>query len=169
MVARFTGDAKTLYPGRYKRQALEFARAEPEDTKALRRLARASEAHWGYDEAFMENFDAGFNVTEDFIRCNPVYAAGDRGCPAAFWGIRQDRDAWELEYFYVAEERLGRGLGKQMWEHMIGWCGKQGIGRIQFVTSPQAVGFYRKMGAVQDGETRSPVDGRPVPRFVYDV
>ncbi len=33
MVARFTGDAKTLYPGRYKRQALEFARAEPEDTK----------------------------------------------------------------------------------------------------------------------------------------
>ena len=44
MVARFTGDAKTLYPGRYKRQALEFARAEPEDTKALRRLARASEA-----------------------------------------------------------------------------------------------------------------------------
>ena len=98
-----------------------------------------------------------------------VYAAGDRGCPAAFWGIRQDRDAWELEYFYVAEERLGRGLGKQMWEHMIGWCGKQGIGRIQFVTSPQAVGFYRKMGAVQDGETRSPVDGRPVPRFVYDV
>ena len=42
MVARFTGDAKTLYPGRYKRQALEFARAEPEDTKALRRLARAA-------------------------------------------------------------------------------------------------------------------------------
>ena len=69
----------------------------------------------------------------------------------------------------MAEERLGRGLGKQMWEHMIGWCGKQGIGRIQFVPSPQAVGFYRKMGAVQDGETRSPVDGRPVPRFVYDV
>ena len=24
----------------------------------------------------MENFDAGFNVTEDFIRRNPVYAAG---------------------------------------------------------------------------------------------
>ena len=38
-----------------------------------------------------------------------------------------------------------------------------------FVTSPQAVGFYRKMGAVRDGETRSPVDGRPVPHFVYDV
>lgn len=169
VVERFTREAKNLYPGRYKRQALRFARAEPEDTEALRRLARASEAHWGYDEAFMENFDAGFNVTEDFIRRNPVYAAGDCGCPAAFWGIRQDRDAWELEYFYVAEERLGRGLGKQMWEHMTGWCGKQEICRIHFVTSPQAVGFYRKMGAVRDGETRSPVDGRPVPHFVYDL
>ena len=169
VVEKFTREAKNLYPGRYKRQALGFARAEPEDTEALRRLARASEAHWGYDKAFMEHFDAGFNVTEDFIRRNPVYAAGERDCPAAFWGIRQDRDAWELEYFYVAEERLGRGLGKQMWEHMNGWCGKQEICRIHFVTSPQAVGFYRKMGAVQDGETRSPVDGRPVPHFVYDV
>ena len=31
------------------------------------------------DEAFMEHFDAGFNVTEDFIRRNPVYAAGRQG------------------------------------------------------------------------------------------
>lgn len=46
---------------------------------------------------------------------------------------------------------------------------KKEICRIHFVTSPQAVGFYRKMGAVRDGETRSPVDGRPVPHFVYDV
>ena len=100
----------------------------------------------------MENFDAGFNVTEDFIRCNPVYAAGDRGCPTAFWGIRQDRDAWELEYFYVAEERLGRGLGKQMWEHMIGWCGKQGIGRIQFVTSPRPWDFTGKWARCRTGK-----------------
>lgn len=78
MVARFTREAKTLYPGRYKRPALRFDRAEPEDTKALRRLARAS--HTG-----------------------------------------------------------------------------------------DTVGFYRNMGAVQDGETRSLVDGRPVPHFVYDV
>ena len=69
----------------------------------------------------------------------------------------------------MAEERLGRGLGKQMWEHMTGWCEKKEICRIHFVTSPQAVGFYRKMGAVRDGETRSPVDGRPVPHFVYDL
>lgn len=169
MVERFTREAKALYPGRYKRLALGFARAEPEDAGLLRRLARASEAYWGYSEAFMENFDAGFNITEDFIRCNPVFAAGDRSGTAGFWGIRQDGDEWELEYFYVAEEMLGRGVGRQMWKHMAGWCERQGIGRIHFVTSPQAVGFYRKMGAVQDGERQSLVDGRPVPHFVYDV
>ena len=30
-------------------------------------------------------------------------------------------------------------------------------------------GALMACGAGQDGETRSPVDGRPVPRFVYDV
>lgn len=169
MVERFTREAKALYSGRYNWLSLEFVRAEPEDTRLLRRLARASEAHWGYGEAFMDNFDAEFNIAEEFIRCNPVFVAWDHGGPAAFWGIRRDGDEWELEYFYVAEEMLGRGLGKQMWRHMTGWCGKQGIGRIHFVTSPQAVGFYRKMGTVQDGERRSLVDGRPVPHFVYNV
>lgn len=64
---------------------------------------------------------------------------------------------------------MGSGLGKRMWKHMTGWCAHQGIGRIHFVTSPQAAGFYRKMGAVQDRETRSIVDGRLIPHFVYDV
>ena len=169
MVARFTGEAKRLYPGRYERPMLRFMRAETGETEELRRLARESEAHWGYDEAFMETFDARFNITDSFIRSNPVFAAREGGCPAAFWGIRQDGYEWELEYFYVAEGKMGSGLGKRMWKHMTGWCARQGIGRIHFVTSPQAAGFYRKMGAVQDRETRSIVDGRLIPHLVYDV
>ena len=46
---------------------------------------------------------------------------------------------------------------------------KKGNMPYSFCYQPSGRGFYRKMGAVRDGETRSPVDGRPVPHFVYDV
>lgn len=146
---------------------MNFYRAEIWETEELRLLARESEAHWGYDESFMGIFDNTFNITESFIRENPVFSAREGECMAAFWGMRPDENGWELEYFYVSENVLGKGLGKKMWKHMTGWCEEQGVKQFHFVTSPQAVGFYEKMGAVQDGESRSLMDGRPIPHFVY--
>lgn len=151
------------------KKVIDFIPAKPEDTRSLRLLAWKSEAHWGYKKEFMEVFDHKFNITEQFILENPVYVCREGGSPAAFWGLRRSADQWELEYFYVAEQELGRGYGKQMWNHMTGWCKAQDILTIHFVTSPQATGFYEKMGAVQDGESKSIVDNRPVPYFVYNI
>jgi len=145
---------------------LRFVPARPEHAQALRLLAHDSEAHWGFSEEFMEQFDRTFNITAGFIAENPVYAAFEGESPLAFWGLRQDGEGWELEYFYVAQESLGAGYGRQMWLHLTQWCARQGIAGFHFVTSPQAIGFYEKMGAGQDGVTRSALDGRPIPHFV---
>lgn len=146
-------------------RALEFVRAYPADAACLRGLSRESEAYWGYDEAFMERFDRTFNITETFIRENPVYAAWDGARPAGFWGLKEHEGGWELEYFYIARALLGSGYGAQMWGHMVAWCKSHGIADLHFVTSPQAVGFYEKMGAVRDGVSSSAIDGRPIPHF----
>lgn len=146
-----------------------FVRAVPEDTRCLRSLARESEAHWGCDTVFLETFDRLFNITEDFITEQPVYVLWDGKAPAAFWGLKPDHDGWELEYFYVAERALGTGYGRRMWLHMTGWCRAHQIQQIHFVTSPQAIGFYEKMGAALSGTSRSVIDGRKIPRFVLDV
>lgn len=143
----------------------EFTAAGPEDTARLRSLANQSEAHWGYDRAFMEVFDRMFNITERFILENPVFVFRQGDDPEAFWGLKQDEDGWELEYFYVAESALGKGLGRQMWDHLTGWCRENQVHEFHFVTSPQAVGFYGKMGAVQDGMVRSAIDGRLILHF----
>lgn len=87
----------------------------------------------------------------------------------AFWGLKPTGGRWELEYFYVAVQALGNGYGKCMWNHMTSWCQNHQTGPIQFVTSPQAAGFYEKMGAVQDGTVPSSIDGRMIPHFVYDI
>lgn len=145
----------------------KFVRATPEDVECLRSLAHRSEAHWGYDKRFMDAFDSKFNITEEFILNHPVYVIRENSIPAAFWGLRRDAEMWELEYFYVSERELGKGYGKQMWAHMTSWCREHNVRKIHFVTSHQAIGFYEKMGATQDGTSQSMIDGRSIPRFIY--
>ena len=146
----------------------EFIRAAAGDAEALRLLAHKSEAHWGYDEKFMAEFDRSFNVTEEFILSNPTFVLREDASPVAFWGLRPDFDTWELEYFYVSSEALGKGYGKHMWEHLTKWCREHEIKRIHFVTSHQAIGFYEKMGATLSGTSKSMIDGREIPYFTYE-
>lgn len=154
---------------------MQCRRAGTEDTDTLRRLARESEAHWGYDETFMDTFDRMFNITGPFISEHPVFVFMEeeevlaQQHALAFWGMIPDRDRGELEFFYISLDCLNRGYGRRMWDHMTGWCRENGIRELSFVTSWEATGFYEKMGAVQDGEARSVIDGRPIPHFTYKV
>lgn len=141
--------------------------ARPEELETLRRLARQSEAHWGYDESFMDVFDRTFNITGDFLLRMPVFVFRDQGKIIAFWGVIPDGNRCGLEYFYIAETALNRGYGRYMWNHLISWCQANGITQVSFVTSWEAVGFYEKMGAKQDGIYQSSIDGRDIPHFVY--
>ena len=148
---------------------IKFVRATPEDVECLRALAHKSESHWGYDKNFMDIFDNKFNITREFVLTNPVYVLLENLIPVAFWGLRYDSEMWELEYFYVSEQDLGKGYGRQMWNHMTNWCKEQKIGKIHFVTGYQAIGFYKKMGAIQDGVSKSTIDERDIPHFIYEL
>ena len=74
-----------------------------------------------------------------------------------------------IRVFLCGRGKAGEGTGKTDVGAYDRLVRKTGNMPYSFCYQPQAVGFYRKMGAVQDGETRSPVDGRPVPHFVYDL
>ncbi len=150
-----------------RNEILHFKEGRPEDAVQLRELAYQSERHWGYDPAFMEVFDRTFNITEQFILEHPVFTAWEKDQLAGFWGLQMKKEKWELEYFYVSEAVIGHGVGRQMWSHMTDWCREHGICHIHFVTSPQAVGFYERMGAVQAGTVPSSIDGREIPYLVY--
>lgn len=144
-----------------------FEAAAEEDVPTLRAIARESEAHWGYSEVFMDEFDSIFNITGEFISESPVFVFRENGETAAFWGAVPSGPECKLEYFYIARSRLKHGYGKCLWNHFTGWCRDNKIREVTFVTSWEAVGFYRKMGAVQDGTSVSVIDGREIPHFRY--
>jgi ribosomal protein S18 acetylase RimI-like enzyme len=143
--------------------------AKSEEAAVLTDIAVRSEAYWGYDPEFMESFRRAYKVTESFINENPVYVIEEQGSISGFYGVVSDKGETELEYFYVSPDYIGKGLGKLLWTHLVGYCRENGIARISLVTSPQAVGFYTKLGAEQVGEVESLVrKGRMVPMLVCD-
>ena len=148
-----------------------YHEATPDDLSKLRILARKSEAHWGGTDAFLDEFDRSFNITEDLLRNNPVFTMKDPdGDIVAFWGMIPSANGLaELEYFYVEVNELGCGHGRTLWYHMTKWALNHQISRIHFVTSPEAVGFYERMGAVQIGEVPSTIDGRMIPELLYQL
>lgn len=148
---------------------MEMTAAVEADLPELRSIAHDSEAYWGCGQDFMDKFDRVFNITGDFIVDNAVYTGRIGGKIVAFWGLKKMGLTAELEYFYVSRDCIGMGLGKCLWYSLITWCiGKQ-VKKLTFVTSEQAVGFYEKMGARRCGEAVSEIDGRLIPRLIYET
>ena len=141
-------------------------RAEPCDAAILTAIAVRSEAHWGYDPAFMDVFREIYKITESFIAKNPVFLAEAGGEVLGFYAL----SGRELEYLYLEPARIGKGLGRLLWDHLTGHCRHLGIKEIHLVCGPQPRSFYLKMGAEEAGEVESLVTpGRKVSRLVYRI
>lgn len=149
---------------------MHIRKAQACEADILTDIAVRSESYWGFDPDFMSNFKSIYRVTEKFINKNPTFVIEENDRIIGFYGVSNCGSDTELEYLYVGPEHIGKGIGKLMWNHLIVHCKDNSIDRITFVTSPQAVGFYTKQGAVQVGEVESLVrKGRMVPRFIYDI
>ena len=148
---------------------MEFIKVKRQDTDRIRAIAEGSERYWGYDDAFMEKFNTDYNITADFVSSNPVYAGIENDELICFWGLEQSGTAAELAYFYVASDRIGGGAGRKLWLHFISWCREHRVERVRWVTGRRAAGFYRRMGAVQQEDVFSPIDGRPIPSFTCEI
>ncbi|MBI9012526.1 MAG: GNAT family N-acetyltransferase [Clostridiales bacterium] len=142
--------------------------AKPSDSIALTELAIQSESYWGYDEVFLKEFAKQYNVTEDYIRDNPVYMLYTQDSIIGFYGMLLSGEEKSLEYLFVKPEYIGQGYGKILWNHMIKTCYEEGIKEFVIVTSPQAKEFYTRLGAKYIGEVESIIiKGRKIPKLIY--
>ncbi|HNX32146.1 MAG TPA: GNAT family N-acetyltransferase [Holophaga sp.] len=141
-------------------------RAEPRDAEVLSAIAVRSEAHWGYDDAFMETFRRLYRITEGFIARNQVFLVEADGAVHGFYALSGS----ELEYLYLEPAEIGKGLGRLLWDHMLAVCRSMGIREIHLVCGPQPKAFYLRMGAEEAGEADSLVTpGRKVSRLTCRI
>lgn len=148
----------------------KIRRAKICEAKILTDLLVRSEAYWGYDSTFMENFKSLYRVTEQFINNNETFIIEENEDIIGFYALLIDEKETSLEYLYIETICIGKGYGKLLWEHMIEICKNWGIKEITLVTSPQVQEFYIKMGAVQIGEVDSLViKDRKIPKLLYKI
>ncbi|WBW96946.1 GNAT family N-acetyltransferase [Oceanirhabdus sp. W0125-5] len=149
---------------------LNIRRAIIQESETLTNIAIQSEAYWGFDSDYMEQFKFTYKVTEEFIKNNPTFIIENDEKIIGFYSILINEHEVSLEYLYIDPEFIGKGYGKRLWNHMIEKCKNLAIKEIEIVTSPEAKEFYIKMGAVQTGEIQSLVKKeRIIPQLTYKI
>lgn len=149
---------------------INIRRAEAIDANILTNIAINSEAYWGYDEDYMESFKDTYRVSENYISNYPTFLIEDDNGVVGFYGILMNEGEIELEYFFIHPRYIRKGYGKLLWQHVIETARSLNIKEFEIVTSPEAIGFYTKLGATKIGEVESLVKvGRKIPRLIYKV
>lgn len=119
----------------------------PDDVAALRRMMAVSN---GYAEGPPREMIVAYAAT--WTPKGAVFVLEDEAGLAGFyqlvgWGAR-DR---ELDLFFTADDRQGRGVGRALFEHMAGEARAAGARAVLIVSNPSAAEFYRRMGATDVG------------------
>ena len=142
-------------------------RARPDEADALTAIAHAAKRHWGYPETWIAGWRDALTVTPAYIRRHIVFAAAEGDHPRGFYALSMRGGDAVLDHFWIAPERMGRGLGRALFEHAIRTAREQGAARLEIDSDPHAEGFYLRMGARRIGEVPADVDGarRVLPRL----
>jgi GNAT superfamily N-acetyltransferase len=146
-----------------------FRRARTDEAEYLTLLCRRSKAHWGYDAEFMRVVAGDLTVTSSAIKTHEVWILEEDGKILGFHQVKLSDTAW-LEDLWLEPDAIGKGYGRQLWEHAVSIAQAAGAWGMEFNAEPFAMGFYEKMGAVQVGVTPSRfIPGRKLPLMRIQV
>lgn len=156
---------------RRDRRSLNIGPARPDEAVALTRLALASKAHWGYDDAFMERCRAELVVRDRDLSDQRVFVArAESGELLGFYlliGLEGTRA--ELDMLFVEPAAIGTGVGGALVRHALEAARGAGFTHVLVTSDPFAATFYEHAGARHVGFERSPSTGRDLPRYEFEL
>lgn len=149
----------------------KIVRAVYEDVEVLTNLAIESESIWGFDKEYMSLFELLYSVTQQFVKNHPVYKLlNDDESLIGFFGLEVMPSSPILEYFYIKADYVGMGFGSTMWNELIRICRSLHIQSFEFVTNPEAAGFYEHNGAkIVDWVTSVMIPNQKIPKFYFEI
>lgn len=143
--------------------------ARPSEAADLTALCLRSKAVWGYDEAFMEACRAELTLTAEDLG-DDVRVAEIDGAVVGLAQISVEGTTAELEKLFLEPDLLKGGVGRRLFEWAAQTARARGARLIEIAADPGAADFYRRMGAVDDGEIASEsIPGRWLARFTLGL
>jgi ribosomal protein S18 acetylase RimI-like enzyme len=148
--------------------AIVFRDARDNEAGLLGEVALRSKGHWGYGEDFLEACRAELTFRPEDVAARRIVVVDSPAGVVGFYSIDGQPPSGELGNLWVVPERIGTGLGRKLWQHAVATAGKAGYTSLRIEADPNAVGFYKAMGAEQIGEVPSgSIPGRALPLLAF--
>ena len=149
---------------------IDYRAAKPGEAEALTELVLKSKAHWGYDQAFMDACRDELTITEEMIQSAEMRVAAVETGPLAMAQLDCNGESASLDKLFVHPDWFGRGIGKALFGWAAETAAKAGARSMTIDADPDAVPFYRGLGAVEDSFVPSgSIEGRVLPRLHYMI
>lgn len=170
---------------------VHIEKARPEHADVLTDIAISAKRHWNYPERWIKIWLPSLTISTDYISQNETWVAVVDEKPVGFYSLadtaiarrvfsptkqsqllcsrllrslplpRNDGDSLWLDNLWVLPDFMGKGIGKQLFQHVLDRSRIFGASTLKIEADPNAQSFYEKMGAQKVGEHHSQVDGQP--------
>jgi GNAT superfamily N-acetyltransferase len=151
-------------------EACRIRPARAHEAELLTDLSLRSKALWGYDAAFLARCRAIMSLKAGNIESRPHYVAEIDGRIVGFYGFEPEAEGVGLDYMFIENEFIGRGIGRALWEHAVALARSLGHSAVIVASDPNAEGFYVRMGCRRVGTRPSELEnGRRLPLLRYDL
>jgi GNAT superfamily N-acetyltransferase len=128
-------------------EAMKIVQAQPEDAAVLTGIAMAAKRHWGYPENWMMKWQEILTISPACVSANTVYKAMWDGAIIGFYVLFNSHELLELKHLWVHPDKMGNGVGQQLMAHAIRQAAPTEHENMEIESDPNAVGFFKKMGA----------------------
>jgi GNAT superfamily N-acetyltransferase len=141
-----------------------------DEAVALTELCLRSKAVWGYDAAFMAACRGELTLTPAIIASSCLMVAEDDHSVVGVAQVAVDGPTAALDKLFVEPGRRRSGAGRTLFAWAREAARHAGARVMVIEADPGAAGFYRRMGAVDDGTVPSgSIPGRVLPRLVVTL
>jgi len=138
----------------------------PDEAAILTELCLRSKAVWGYAEGFMRACRNELTLASSAMQSSHLKVVKIDGGLVRMAEVTVKGDIAELDKLFVEPTRLRSGGGRALFDWAKNTARQAAATTLVIEADPNASGFYRRMGAIDDGIASSgSIPGRFVPRL----
>ncbi len=128
------------------------------DINAINEIMRNSLSYWNYTQEELNKIMDLFKIEEVYFIKNQINLAYFNDALVGFFSfIKNTNNENELDCFYIKKDLIGVGYGKNMWNACCKKAKSLTMDNFIIMSTPDAEGFYQKMGAIKIGSRPSRV------------
>lgn len=132
--------------------------ATNDDIIFINKVLHHSLSYWPYTKEQLDKILELFKINETYLSKQPVYLTYRDNLFIGFFSFSaKNNQENELDYFIIDHNLIGHGHGKIMWQTCCNIASSLAMKEFIIMSTPEANGFYQKMGAQQIGQHPSAV------------